>query len=202
MKLCAKCGETKPRSEFHKRSASPDGLRSRCKPCHIADATLWQKQNPEKHNAKSRAWQRRHPEQFKAQKAEYRRKNPDKVKAQVASWNARNPEKVRQKMRKWREANPEKSRAASKAWAQAHPDLVSVYCAARRARKLQATPAWASLEHIEQVYAQAKAVGKVADHIIPLRSKRVCGLHVPANLQLLTRAENSAKGNRYWPGMP
>lgn len=202
MKTCTKCGEMKPRSEFHKRSASQDGLRARCKPCHIADAALWQKQNPEKHNVKSRAWQKRHPEQFKAQKAEYRRKNPEKVKAQVASWNTRNPEKVKQKMRKWRGANSEKARAASRAYAHAHPERVNAWCAARQARKLRATPTWASLEHIAQVYDQAKTLGKVVDHIIPLRSKLVCGLHVPANLQLLTRAENSAKGNRYWPDMP
>ncbi len=202
MKLCAKCGETKPRSEFHKRSASPDGLRSRCKPCHIADVATWQKQNTEKRKIHRRTWRQRHPEQDKAAKTEYRRNNPEKVKAQLALWNARNPEKVKQKMRKWRETHPETARAAARAYARAHPERVNAWCAARQARKIQATPAWASLEHIAQIYARAKVLGKVVDHIVPLRSKRVCGLHVPANLQLLTRTENSAKGNRYWPDMP
>lgn len=34
MKVCTECGETKPRSEFHKRAASSDGLQFVCKPCN------------------------------------------------------------------------------------------------------------------------------------------------------------------------
>lgn len=34
-KVCPKCGERKPLSEFHRRSASPDGHQNYCKPCCI-----------------------------------------------------------------------------------------------------------------------------------------------------------------------
>lgn len=34
------------------------------------------------------------------------------------------------------------------------------------------------------------------DHIIPIRSNEVCGLHVPWNLRVITRTENRIKNNK------
>jgi hypothetical protein len=78
----------------------------------------------------------------------------------------------------------------------------------RLALKRKATPAWANLAAIDVLYIEAKrreletGVKWHVDHIVPLKSKLVCGLHVEANLVVLTASENIAKSNRYWPDMP
>lgn len=77
-----------------------------------------------------------------------------------------------------------------------------VRCARRRATKLMATPRWANHAAIARIYECARFIEVHVDHIVPLISKRVCGLHVEHNLQLLSSSENSRKGNRYWPDMP
>lgn len=80
--------------------------------------------------------------------------------------------------------------------------------AARRAATRRATPAWADEDAIRRVYDMAArleaetGVRYHVDHIVPLRSKRVCGLHNEFNLCALPALENIRKGNRHWPDMP
>lgn len=118
-------------------------------------------------------------------------------------------------MRRQRAANPELFRARVKAatnpavaaerarqWAKDNPVRVRARNAKREADKLRATPAWADLAAIERVYQLARDVTELTgvehevDHIVPLRGKLVCGLHVENNLQVLTRQENREKSNK------
>ena len=71
----------------------------------------------------------------------------------------------------------------------------------------KAWPDWcATHEDFKKIYNEAKRLreqGKSVhvDHIVPLRSEWVCGLHVPWNLQILTEMQNLAKSNNWWPDM-
>ena len=67
-----------------------------------------------------------------------------------------------------------------------------------RSRKKLATPIWADLDKINEVYANCPD-DMTVDHIIPITSPIVCGLHVSWNMQYLTRSANSKKGNSLPP---
>jgi hypothetical protein len=87
----------------------------------------------------------------------------------------------------------------------ATPEVQRAKTARRRAQKLCATPAWANQDHILFFYEIAKllsertGVPRHVDHIVPLRHRKVCGLHCAENLQVLPATTNLIKGNRSWP---
>ena len=64
-----------------------------------------------------------------------------------------------------------------------------------KAKKLKATPKFANLQKIKEIYMNCP-VGYHVDHIIPLQGKNVCGLHVEWNLQYLTPTDNLKKSNK------
>jgi len=65
----------------------------------------------------------------------------------------------------------------------------------RRAKRLQAIPAWSDSRTISKHYEHTD--GYELDHIIPLNNKMVCGLHCSANLVKIPRDINRAKSNKW-----
>jgi len=59
-------------------------------------------------------------------------------------------------------------------------------------------PEWANIKLMVDIYRRAREVGMAVDHVVPLRSEKVCGLHVPFNLRLLSAADNLAKSNNFY----
>ena len=123
---------------------------------------------------------------LKTQKAYYE-KNKEKINKSNMEWAAKNRDVVNRNIKKWKEKNKE---------------LVYFYTATRRARKKNATPAWADVDRIKYKYAHCHWLNKTfgynmhVDHIIPLSGKNVCGLHVHTNLQIIPAEENMKKSNR------
>jgi hypothetical protein len=85
-----------------------------------------------------------------------------------------------------------------------NPELFKLHTNIRRKRLRDASPPWLTKEQkqeIRKVYASALNLSGLTgeryevDHIIPLVSDQVCGLHVPWNLQVLTKEENLRKHN-------
>ena len=76
-------------------------------------------------------------------------------------------------------------------------------------RKLyQAWPEWCGndprfkLIYDECKRRRAKGEKVQVDHIVPISSPYVSGLHVPWNLAIITEQENLKKSNYYWPDCP
>ena len=65
-----------------------------------------------------------------------------------------------------------------------------------RSNKIKATPKWANIQAISEFYNSCPK-GWHVDHIIPLKGKNVCGLHVVSNLQYLSAKDNISKGNKF-----
>jgi hypothetical protein len=139
---------------------------------------------------------------------EYRKQNPHIVKGQIQRALAKAPERFKEYDRKSYWQNRDKRIAKSRRWNVANKEAFAAREAARRAAQKAATPTWADWDAIEAVYLAAaqrtQETGALhhVDHIVPLKSALVCGLHVPANLQVLPAFDNQSKSNRRWPDMP
>ena len=60
-KTCTKCLKDKPVSEFNKRAASKDGVRSQCKECARAYSRQYAAEHREEGNVRNRSYRDRHP---------------------------------------------------------------------------------------------------------------------------------------------
>ena len=122
-----------------------------------------------------------------------------------ANWNKQDLEKNRIRTANWRKNNPTKKKCFDKNWYLKNKDKVNATTTKRRATKLNATPPWLTNDHKKQITKIYKSCSEISkqtgvqhhvDHIVPLKGKEVCGLHVPWNLQILTATENLSKNNR------
>jgi flagellum-specific peptidoglycan hydrolase FlgJ len=105
-----------------------------------------------------------------------------------------------------RAANPEKQTAYSRRHYEANKEHYAEKCAYRRTQRIAATPPWCDRSKIAELYLEAQrltqetGVPHEVDHIIPLSGKRVCGLHIPQKMQIITRRQNRTKHNRLADG--
>jgi hypothetical protein len=165
--------------------------KTRCPECHKIANQKWAKTNKIKRRGHQEKYRKAYPERIRKSREKYKENHPNGFK------------KAR---KRWSEKNQLKEKACQKQWRQLNRGLINGWLAKRRAVKKQAMPAWANKINIEKIYKKAHeltertGVPHEVDHIYPLQSKYMCGLHVETNLQILTKKENRVKGNRTWPG--
>lgn len=107
------------------------------------------------------------------------------AKLRSSKYNKENPEQYRKSRDKYRINNLDKFAAKE---------------AKRRAIKYNATPSWLNkedYENISKIYELAQYLKFHVDHIVPLKNKKVCGLHVPWNLRVIPPKDNMKKHNTF-----
>lgn len=136
----------------------------------------------------------------------YREANAEKIAAQKAEWKQANKEHVAARDKAYAEANPEKKTQARKKWIAANPGKDTAAKALNAQKRKKRIPTWLSEDDkwlVEQAYELAAIRSKIfgfkwhVDHVIPLNGKRVSGLHVPTNLQVVPWIENLKKHNKF-----
>ena len=148
--------------------------------------------------------------------AEWRVRNRGRTLTVKRAYREKNRDRIRDYKRE-HGASHSAREAASKRHARYYSTKKQepAYMAARRERarawyaanaewwggRKQAMPKWANKFFISEIYHLAKlrtkhlGVPHEVDHVIPLRGRNVCGLHVENNLRVVPKAINRAKGN-------
>ena len=171
-KICSCCKLELSIDNYNKLSCAKDKLQKYCRACQSNKNKQWHLSNKEKRAA--------YREVYVAATVEHRKKTK----------------------RKWDEANYEHRRRYRKARLPYYTERARM----RSALKSKATPPWLTQEHIleiRQLYWLADDLFTISgqsyhvDHIVPLKGKDVCGLHVPWNLQILPSDLNLSKSNKH-----
>jgi hypothetical protein len=224
---CKKCNAARV-AKYHasNRETVNEKMRERAKRDSVKRKNYiieYRRKNADRLKAYAADYRKNNNDAEKERRTKWRMENPEKAIAATLSWQERNKERIKETRKKKRDADPvawamrlKKYREKGKSryvesmakWSRENRHIKARLSNEYRARKMSAIPSWADKYKINQIYEQAESMRLETgdkyevDHIIPLKSDIVCGLHCEFNLQILPHKKNSAKGNRYWPDMP
>lgn len=141
-KRCSRCGEVKPKTEFHKDKLSKDGLQRYCKQCHKAmlhesyvknrgerlkkHADYYQS-NKDEIKAYHAEWYQTHRESELKKHADYYQSNKEAISQKHAEYRANNKAAIAQKQADYYQANKDAIRKQQAEYYQANKDKIAEY---------------------------------------------------------------------------
>lgn len=166
--------------------------------------------------AKAKAYRLAHLDEASAREKAYQLKNRDAIcaRARAKRSEQRDIERAKDRtyyaskrdyLKNYRAQHHESIKATKRAWVVNNRGAMRAIRFKRIMAERQALPVWANLEAMKAIYQEAArltqqtGIKHEVDHIIPIQSPLVCGLHCEANLQILTKAQNRAKSNAITP---
>jgi len=177
MKTCTKCKKYKELNCFSKQKTGKLGVRSICKECNrgTSNDKLLNRKCLFCNNTMNTLTSYKKYCNSNCKQKHYRNKNPQQNYLTNKKWKKLNKDHINSQSRKAYSINPSKYIAKTRK---------------RQAQKLNATLLGYDLE-LENIYLSCPK-GSEVHHIIPLQefSDTVSGLHVPWNLQILTKEEH------------
>lgn len=200
MRICATCQTEK--ADYYAGNSRD------CKDCVKDRARRWYAENQEHTKRRVAAYAKENPDKVAEWRQQYEERHKDRVIASKQAYVTRHPERRVTSRAKWNDANRERIARVSAAWQRNNRAKASAGWARYNAAKKRAVPGWANEFFISEVYDLANRRSQTTgfpwhvDHMVPLVSSKVCGLHVEDNLRVIPGSLNMKKSNRTWPDMP
>lgn len=142
-------------------------------------------------------------EEYRRLAHEYRERNLEKARQCTRNHYYKNRDHYIEYSKEYYQHNKDDRLKTMNVWRHNNKHRHTTYTKRFKKHGQQSIKYWGYKESMEQIYQESTRLRElldvdfVVDHIIPLNSDTVCGLHCWHNLQILTREENTRKGNDY-----
>lgn len=192
-----------------------------CKICARERARKWKEDHPGESEERARKWQKENSERYRENQRKHRLQNIEKETENRRRWRSENKDRKNETARKWYNKNRERLLAEKRIWNDQNKDAVNKsrdkWVAANigkaknvkkvyKLSRLDRVPKWLTKEQLTEIdffylysnwLTKNTGIQHHVDHIVPLKGKKVSGLHVPWNLQVIPAVENLKKHNKH-----